>query len=159
MRSLLLVFLTIQLPGALLAQDGGSTEDWTPAEVNLYANDGRPTAYIWTDNGDMTIYTWDGYAVAWLEPDCTHGVCVYGFNGRFLGWYADGLIYDRNGQAAGYTEGARQAWQIQHVPPKGTRRFRPVPDVKEWEPYAEYWYPEVASPMHLELLLRSGAKP
>lgn len=59
-------------------------------EIILYNKNGEPVAYI-ADDGE-TIYLWNGHAVAYLYKDK-----VYGWNGKHLGWFVDGIIYDLRG--------------------------------------------------------------
>jgi hypothetical protein len=66
-------------------------------EVTLYRVDGQPVAYI--DSGDaMTIRMWTGEAVAYVE-NTGDGFLVYGFNGRHLGWFERGVIWNTGGFA------------------------------------------------------------
>ncbi len=62
------------------------------SEASLYDKNGRPVAYI-TDDNSRTIYLWGGRPVAYL-----YGEHVYGFNGRHLGWFVDGVIFGRDGR-------------------------------------------------------------
>jgi hypothetical protein len=61
----------------------------------LYDGRGQPTAYF-EDDGERLIYLWSGYAVAYLVGDL-----VYGWNGRHLGWYREGVLYDTLGRRVG----------------------------------------------------------
>ncbi len=56
-------------------------------ETTLYNKTGKPVAYF-AEDGE-TIYLWDGRAVAYLLGDM-----VFGWNGRQLGWFANGTIFD-----------------------------------------------------------------
>ncbi len=60
-------------------------------ETSLFDKDGIPVAYIATDNS-QTIYLWGGQPVAYL-----YGDNVYGFNGKHLGWFIDGVIFGHDG--------------------------------------------------------------
>ena len=71
-------------------------------QVSLYDGKGEAIAYIDYDN-DATIFMWDGTPVAFFEKRYDD-LCVFGFNGSFLGWYKDGFIYDKGG----YIVGARK---------------------------------------------------
>tara|TARA_R110001583_G_C5602643_1_gene404631 strand:+ start:62 stop:496 length:435 start_codon:yes stop_codon:yes gene_type:complete len=73
-------------------------------EVTLFDSNGDARAYIDYDE-DATIYLWNGKSVAFLENDGTD-MCVFGFNGKFLGWYEEGIIRDKNGNAVGARKGA-----------------------------------------------------
>lgn len=66
-------------------------------EVSLFSNKGTPAAYVAVDER-MTIYLWGGKPVAYLEPDIgATGFHVYGFNGKHLGWFVKGVIWDNDG--------------------------------------------------------------
>jgi hypothetical protein len=73
-------------------------------ETTLFDSQGNARAYIDYDD-DATIYLWNGKAVAFLEND-GNDMCVFGFNGNFLGWYEDGIVRDDNGNAVGARDGA-----------------------------------------------------
>ena len=64
-------------------------------EITLYDGGGRPVAYI-AEDGENSIYLWNGHAVAYIDGDL-----VYGWNGHHLGFFADGVIYNRNGLRVG----------------------------------------------------------
>lgn len=73
-------------------------------QTSLFDSEGEARAYI--DYGeDATIFMWDGTPVAFLEKDGSD-ICVFGFNGSFMGWYEDGIIYDKKGYAVGARKGA-----------------------------------------------------
>jgi hypothetical protein len=65
-------------------------------EISLYNQNGAPVAYIADDN--ETIYLWNGQPVAYL-----YGEKVYGYSGRHLGWFINGIIYDGVGEKIGFT--------------------------------------------------------
>jgi hypothetical protein len=67
-------------------------------EVTLYEGNGQPVAYIVT-NDEMTIYTWEGHAVAYLVENDNRSWYVYGWNGKHLGWFERGVIWNTNGYA------------------------------------------------------------
>ena len=66
-------------------------------EKTLYNAEGEAVAYI-SDGLTKAIYLWDGHPVAYL---CNYH--VYGFNGRHLGWFMDGIVYDADGKRIGFT--------------------------------------------------------
>jgi sugar/nucleoside kinase (ribokinase family) len=49
-------------------------------EITIFNRKGRAVAYI-ADDGEDSIYTWDGHAVAYVDDEVVHG-----WNGRHLGW-------------------------------------------------------------------------
>jgi hypothetical protein len=76
-------------------------------KVALYNQNKMVTAYIDYDK-EATIYLWvEGHSVAYLD-DAEYGdqlKAVYGMNGIFLGWYQDGILYDKNGFVVGAEKG------------------------------------------------------
>ena len=66
-------------------------------ERALYDSEGCPVAYI-ADDGERTICLWDGHAVAYVDGQLN----CYGWNGQFLGWVEDGVLFDAQGQAVGF---------------------------------------------------------
>ena len=79
-------------------------ESITAQQISLFDNNGEARAYIDFDE-EATIFFWDGTPVAFLEQDGGE-ICVIGFNGNFMGWYEDGIIYDKKGYPVGGREGA-----------------------------------------------------
>jgi hypothetical protein len=73
------------------------------SEITLFDSRGKPIAYIAPDE-ELSIYLWDGTPAAYLEKDGGRArrryASVYGFNGKHLGWFSDGLIRDHSGSAA-----------------------------------------------------------
>lgn len=89
---------------------------------------GKPIAYIANDN--ETIYLWDGHAVAYLYNDK-----AYGFNGRHLGWFIGGIIYDLQGLKIGFVgnkcpsvKSISPIKSVKHV--KSIKSVRSVPNVR-----------------------------
>ena len=66
-------------------------------EITLFDRKGHATAYI-ADDGEGSIYTWDGHAVAYVNNEAVHG-----WNGRHLGWFIGGVLYDLHGLRSGFT--------------------------------------------------------
>ena len=102
-------------------------------EVTLYDQGRDAIAYI--DYGDnMTIYMWDGTPVAYLEEN--EG--VYRFDGRFLGWYEDGIVYDKEGYAVAAREGTLKGEISMVTPlpasPEEEKKGKPDKGVKESKP-------------------------
>ena len=69
-------------------------------EISLFDSTGEAVAYIDTDS-DLNIYLWAGKPVAYLD-----GNSMYGFNGKHLGWFKEGIVMDHQGYAVGFVEGA-----------------------------------------------------
>ena len=67
-------------------------------EKSLFNKNGDAVAYL-TDDYNRTIYLWDGQQVAYLFND-RH---IYGANGKHLGWFIDGVIFNPGGERIGFT--------------------------------------------------------
>ena len=67
-------------------------------EISLFNKEGDAVAYI-ADDYDRTIYFWDGQQTAYLFNDRQ----IYGVNGKHLGWFIDGVIFETGGQRIGFT--------------------------------------------------------
>tara|TARA_R110002033_G_scaffold33618_1_gene71056 strand:- start:1290 stop:1724 length:435 start_codon:yes stop_codon:yes gene_type:complete len=92
-------------------------------ETTLFDSQGNARAYIDYDD-DATIYLWNGKAVAFLENDGSD-MCVFGFNGNFLGWYENGIVRDENGNAVGARNGATN--MITNIEPiKSIQEISPI---------------------------------
>ena len=66
-------------------------------EISLFNIRGDAVAYI-ADDYDNTIYFWDGQQTAYLLNDRF----IYGVNGKHLGWYIDGIIFNTSGERIGF---------------------------------------------------------
>ena len=64
-------------------------------ETTLYDCMGQPIAYIAEDPG-KTVYLWSGHAVASVDHEA-----LVGWNGRRLGFFVRGRVYDAGGRQAG----------------------------------------------------------
>ena len=64
----------------------------------LFNKRGDPVAYI-SDDYSETIYLTDGSPVAYLYNQGN----VYGLNGRHLGWWIEGIIYNHDGERIGFS--------------------------------------------------------
>jgi hypothetical protein len=64
-------------------------------EITLYNKSGKAAAYLADE--DETIYLWDGRPTAYVHQDT-----VYGINGKQLGWFDNGTIFDIYGLRAGF---------------------------------------------------------
>ena len=117
-------------------------------EVTLYDRSGRPTAYIEMEN-DHTVYLWDGSPVAYTDGDN-----VYGFNGRHLGWFEQGILYDRYGQGIGFTSESCPS-RVSSESPKGQKKVRPGKSGTATPPMKPVYDP-TASDDDLTLFLRQG---
>lgn len=78
-----------------------NNEDPQPdSPITLYDENKEAIAYI-DYNDDTTIYTFEGEPVAYIEAEEQ----VYGFNGKLLGWYSNGVLYDQTFHAVGAKHG------------------------------------------------------
>ena len=67
-------------------------------ERSIFNKTGEAVAYISNDY-NQTIYLWDGYPVAYLYED----LHVFGINGKHLGWFSNGILYNHLGERIGFT--------------------------------------------------------
>jgi hypothetical protein len=100
-------------------------------ELTLYDSQGNPVAYVSPDN-DNTIYLWSGNPVGYLD-----GEHVYGFNGKHLGWFEDGIIWDHSGARAGFTAGTLPVLASME-PFKGFKQFLPFKGFKQFAPFKPF---------------------
>ena len=124
-------------------------------EITLFDSEGEARAYINTDDDDLTIYLWGGTPVVYLVPngDNFH---IYGFNGKHLGWFEDGIVRDHQGYALGFIEGAINKY-TKYEPYKGYKGYKPYKSYKEYAPYKPY-YKNSFSNIPLSLFLKKGEK-
>lgn len=92
-------------------------------QISLYNKDGEPIAYIDYDK-DATIYLWKGDPVAYLKKE-RDDICIFGFNGSFLGWYEEGIIYDKKGKKVGVIKDVDRFMRTKFEPIKGIQKFEP----------------------------------
>ena len=125
MKKLLFLVLTVLTVSTLSAQ-----------QISLYDSDGEARAYI--DYGkEATIFMWDGTPAAFIKKD-GRDLCVFGFNGSFLGWYEEGIIYDKKGYAVGARKGAvNMVTKIERV--KGVQRITPIRPITPITPIQPIW--------------------
>jgi hypothetical protein len=100
-------------------------------EVTLYNAAGQAAAYV---ADDATIYLWDGTPAAYLDLESDlDTVSIYGYNGKHLGWFEKGVIYDADGKVVG---GVKEVFTtITELPPlKGPKGLKPPKGLKELKP-------------------------
>ncbi len=110
------------------------------SELTLFNRQGEAVAYIDTAD-DYTVYLWNGEPVAYLTDSSAYGsLAVYGFNGKLLGWYVEGAIYDRNGCVSGFMKGCCPLYEpyTQYEPYKGYKHYKPYKSYREYESYQPY---------------------
>jgi hypothetical protein len=120
-------------------------------ETTLLNQRGLTVAYI-DKSEDATIYLWGGIPTAYLN-----GTSIYGFNGRHLGWFEDGIVRGDGGKRIGYTEETLAAYGKTplHLAEKGPKGPKPVPLPEEPAPPKPV-YLDSPSPLPLGELLRRG---
>lgn len=117
-------------------------------EVSLYDYEGQAVAYIDTDD-ELNIYLWEGKPVAYLD-----GSSVYGFNGKHLGWFKDGIIWDSRGYVVGFVEGAvNMLTRLERL--KGLQQLTPLKSLQQFEPF-EPMFVNQWSRLPLEYFLSMG---
>jgi hypothetical protein len=123
-------------------------------EITLFDRDGTPVAYIAMDD-HMNIYLWKGEPVAYLKKEGrdTH---VYRFNGEHLGWFEKGIVWDDEGYAVGFIDGAVTK-MTKLEPLKGLRKLTPLKNLEKLSPLKPL-FREKFSATPLKLFLSSGSK-
>lgn len=105
-------------------------------QISLYDNNGEARAYIDFDE-EATIFFWDGTPLAFLEQDGRE-ICVIGFNGNFMGWFEDGIVYDKKGYAVGAREGAiNMMTKMERM--KGMQKMTPMRPMIPMTPMQPIW--------------------
>lgn len=135
---LLAVAISTVAPAAALAK-----------EISLFDRDGDAVAYVDTDS-DATIYLWGGKPVAYLD-----GANVYGFNGKHLGWFDEGIVWDHKGDGVGFVKGAvNKLTNLEGL--KGLKELKPLKSLKDLPPLKPLTSAKF-SRVPLELFLLQGA--
>jgi hypothetical protein len=117
-------------------------------EISIYDSKDEPVAYIDTDD-EFNIYLWGGEPVAYLD-----GNSVYGFNGKHLGWFREGIIWDHRGYGVGFIEGAvNMITKLERL--KGLQQLTPLKSLQQLEPL-EPLHTKQWSPTPLEIFLSMG---
>lgn len=117
-------------------------------EVTLYDGAGRAAAYMDMED-DCTVYLYDGTPVGYVD-----GENVYGFNGRHLGWFEEGVISDRFGHSVGFTGEACPS-ETGEEPPKRPKQPKPGKRGMETPPMKPLFSP-TPSDEDFELFLKQG---
>lgn len=102
-------------------------------DVDLYDSGGRAVAYVAGDD-NLTVYLWSGKPCAYLDD-----ADIYGFNGKHLGWFQSGLVYDNDGYVvAGVADAFRSGAAL--PPLKGLKQLIPLKSLKELKPLKPPFY-------------------
>ena len=141
----------VLIPAAVLALLAALPAAAHGEEITLLNQRGLTVAYIDRSEG-ATIYLWSGIPTAYVN-----GTSIYGFNGRHLGWFEDGIVRGGGGKRAGYTEEALAVYGQTplHLAEKGPKHPKPVPLPEEPAPPKPV-YLDSPSPVPLGELLRRG---
>jgi hypothetical protein len=99
----------------------------TGGDIELFASTGKAVAYISPEN-EMTIYLWQGTPCAYL-----HDESVYGFNGKHLGWFLDGVVYGTDGRVVAATSDSFRK-PLKAATAKGVKKLRPLKHLKALKP-------------------------
>lgn len=141
MKKILIVFLLFMVSIA-----------YADDEVSLFNSAGKPIAYI---AEELTIYLWTGKPVAYLYND-SGKLHVYGFNGKHLGWFVKGVVYDHEGNAVGAVKEAFSS-SVEYEPYKSYKEYKPYKSYREYAPYQPYLSKEW-SEIPLKIFLLQGAE-
>jgi hypothetical protein len=126
LKAVLSALLLVLVLGCLATMN---VEASSSEEISLFDSKGKPVAYI-ADDDDQTIYLWDGKPAAYLYgDDWKAGIDVYGFNGKHLGWFKGGIMYDHDGYAVG---GIKRVFTspVQLEPLKSLKELKPLKSLK-----------------------------
>jgi hypothetical protein len=107
-------------------------------EVTLFDGSGNPDAYL-APQEENTFYLWSGQPVAYLDSDN-----IYGFNGKHLGWFEQGIVWDHSGSPVGFT---RQTIQVyaKYEPYKAYKQYRPYRAYQQYAPYKPYFKTSISA--------------
>lgn len=95
-------------------------------QETLFETDGKPVAYIDYED-DSTIFLWNGEPVAYLDTNN----CIYGFNGKHLGWFENGIIWNLEGERNGYNKKTLPVY-AKYEPYKSYKKYKPYRSYKEY---------------------------
>lgn len=124
--------------------------DVSNMEETLFNTNGQAVSYIAYDD-EETIYMWGGKPVAYLD-----GEDIYGFNGKHLGWFQDGILRDHDGNIVGFNKNAANV-SLAFEPFKAFKQFKPFRAFKEFAPFKPFYHSSY-SQHSLEAFLMRGAK-
>lgn len=153
-RFLLLFIFAAGLCAACSKSHEEPAEEPAP-EVTLFDKEKEPVAYIDYADRDSTIYLWEGTPVAYFVK----GKEIYHFNGQFLGWYTDGVLYDREGYAVAAKKAVQRGEIIMNPTSvesiKGVKHVKPVPHVRSLPPVTPIFKDEWSATTLTDFLTKS----
>lgn len=119
-------------------------------EVSLFDRAGKAVAYIDYLDEERPIYLWDGTPVAYIGEDDE----IYHYNGQFLGWLSEGILFDRKGYAVvaekGVSKGKIVLSTVHPESIKGTKQVKPVPHIRSLptiKPVFRYQWSPIRNPL------------
>ena len=118
-------------------------------ETTIYDIHRRARIYL-ADDADNAIYTWDGHAVA-----CLDGEQVYGWRGRHIGWFVDGILYDGTGYRVGFT--SETCTTAPYPEPTKYSRRTPAKRFTHSDPYTRPKFSQGNSHQDLDDFIRQNA--
>jgi hypothetical protein len=144
-------YIVIVFAGLLALATTARADD----DISLFNSKGKAIAYI-ALNDEMTIYMWNGKPVAYLKSDSgAKGFHVYGFNGKHLGWFVEGVVRDHDGDAACAEKERLKSTEFE--PFKSFKEFKPFKSFTEFAPYRPTFSKSFGE-VTCSLLLMEGAE-
>jgi len=131
-----------------------STLAYADDEITLFSDSGNAVAYI-DVNDELTIYLWSGKPVAYLERDSDGGYHVYGFNGKHLGWFEKGVVWDHEGNGSCAVQEVMKTTQFE--PFKAFKQFKPFKSFAQFAPFRPNFSYKFGD-MPCKFLLAGGGK-
>ena len=99
---------------------------------------------------DSTIYLWNGEPVAYLVSQD-----IYGFNGKHLGWFTKGVVYNHDGDVVGaVTSRLKTPQPLCSL--KSLKSLRPLKSLKELRPLKPLFHLSWADDDTLKHFLLAG---
>jgi hypothetical protein len=96
-------------------------------EFSFFDSRGQASAYL-DLGGDLTFFLWSGEPVAYLVEES-----IYGFNGKHLGWYRDGMVFDHDGDIVAAPSSAFRM-PVEPAPIRRLKGLKPLKGLKELRP-------------------------
>ena len=121
--------------------------------MNLFDKTGRAVAHIAEDQ-ENAIFLWRGLHIGVLVED-RH---IFGINGKHLGWFVDGVIYDTKGDRIGFTEGTCPI-PVSKITPRWRQRSKEEAKPKEKMPPTPHFTTHYSNQDLLEFLKAGEISP
>ena len=96
-------------------------------DIELFDSKGAAVAYFAIDR-DLSLHLWEGKPCAYLVDED-----VFGFNGKHLGWFRSGVVYDHDGNVVAALASAFRT-PVAATPAKGAKEAKPARGAKEARP-------------------------